>query len=329
MQSASIERILRDEGKRGVHTLVAGVSRAGERTVASLSPAGAPAPDGRTLFEIGSITKVFTGTLLADMHLRGEVDLSDPLSRHLPAADAPSWRQREPTLAELATHRSALPNTPRPLAYRELLAVLGVERGDPWAGVPQERYREMLRRTRPRRAPGGRVRYSSAGFGLLGDALAQAAGSRFEALLEERVCAPLALTDTCFEPATLPQGRSRRGAPRPPLRDWMPAAGSLRSSADDVLTFLEACLTPGTGPLGQALQLAQQPRAPINKHLSVGLGWLTLTRPGHAPIVWHNGGTWGFRSVAAFVPGDAFAVVVLANTTRSVDRLGLALVDEL
>lgn len=80
---------------------------------------GGEAPDSLSLFEIGSITKVFTGVLLADMHLCGEVALEDPLSRHLPRPP-PAWRQREPTLLELATHHSALPNTPGDLGRREL-----------------------------------------------------------------------------------------------------------------------------------------------------------------------------------------------------------------
>jgi D-alanyl-D-alanine-carboxypeptidase/D-alanyl-D-alanine-endopeptidase len=297
--------------------------------LATVAPAGTPRPDGRTLFEIGSLTKVFTGTLLAEMHLRGEVHLSDRLS-----GTGPSWRHGAPTLEELATHRSGLPNTPRPLAGRELLSVLGVLRGDPWEGVTEEDYDRMLRGTRPRQAPGGRMRYSSVGFGLLGDTLSRRAGSPFDVLLERRLCSPLALADTRIdvdEQATprLLEGRSWRGAPRPPLRDFMPAAGALRSTANDLLTFLEACLEPPSGLLGEALALAQQPRARINKHTSVGLGWLILRRRrGRPPVIWHNGGTWGFRSFAAFVPEEALAVVVLSNTTGSVDRVGFKLIEQ-
>ena len=107
----------------------------------------------------------------------------------------------------------------------------------------------------------------------------------------------------------------------------MPAAGSLRSSVHDLLTFLEACLEPPAGTLGEAIALARKPRLRVNAHLSVGLGWLVLRRRGHPPVVWHNGGTWGFRSFAGFVPGDGPAAVVLSNTTRSVDGLGFRLID--
>jgi D-alanyl-D-alanine-carboxypeptidase/D-alanyl-D-alanine-endopeptidase len=307
---------------------VVGVSRDGERTLSTLSPVRAPRPDDRTLFEIGSVTKVFTGTLLAEMATRGEVDLQDPLTRHLPTADGPSWPHRAPTLEELATHRSGLPNTPPPLVLRELLGAFGVMRGDPWEGVTARDYRRMLRRMRPRRVPGERVRYSSIGFGLLGDALTRRAGTPFDELLQERVCAPLGLSDTRIEvdaaaKPRLLEGRSPRGAPRPPLRDEMPAAGSLRSSAHDLLTFLEACVAARPG---QALALAQRPRARIGRGHSIGLGWMIVRRRRRPPMVWHNGRTWGFHTFAAFVPDEALAVVILSNTTRSVDRLGFKLV---
>ncbi|MGI9097814.1 MAG: serine hydrolase domain-containing protein [Solirubrobacteraceae bacterium] len=317
---------------RGAHTRVLGLVRPGSRTVAALYPTTAATPDCRTLFEIGSVTKVFTAVLLAEMHLRGDVQLSDSLFQHLVSTDAPSWRH-PPTLEELATHRSALGNTPRQLFRRESLAVLGLRDDDPWEGVTEEDYRGMLRAMRPRRAPGGRVRYSSVGFGLLGDALSRRANAPFDDVLRRRVCLPLGLVDTSVEveqekrPRLL-QGHSWRGAPSPPIRDWMPAAGDLRSSVGDLLSFLEACLAPPTAVIGEALALAQQPRVRVNRRLSLGLGWLILHRRGRPRVIWHGGGTWGFRSFAAFVPDEALAVVVLSNSARDVNSLGFKLVDQ-
>jgi CubicO group peptidase (beta-lactamase class C family) len=330
--AAFVERCLRDEGGRGSATRVVGVISGETQTVITARPRTTPQrDDGEPLFEIGSLTKVLTATLLADLHLRGEIGLGDPLTRHLTEAQIPRWDGRAPTLEELATHRAALPNTPPPLARRELLAAAGVLRGDPWEGVGDDDYRRMLRAMRPRRPPGGRVRYSSIGFGLLGDALARHAGTSYEALLHERICRPLGMADTVVDAGArggLLEGRSRRGAPRPPLRDCMPAAGSVRSTAPDLLRFLRACLRPPPDePLGAALALAQQPRAKINRHLSVGLGWLVLRRGEDRTVVWHNGGTWGFRSFAALVPRRQVAVVVLSNTARSVDRLGFTIVE--
>jgi serine-type D-Ala-D-Ala carboxypeptidase/endopeptidase len=108
----------------------------------------------------------------------------------------------------------------------------------------------------------------------------------------------------------------------------MPAAGSLRSSVADILSFLQACLAPPTSIAGDALALTQQRRVRVNRRLSIGLGWLILHRRGRPPVIWHAGGTWGFRSFAALVPDEALAVVVLSNSARSVNALGFKLVDQ-
>jgi serine-type D-Ala-D-Ala carboxypeptidase/endopeptidase len=114
---ADLERRLRRLGRRGHRAVVAGVVRGGQRaSCCRLLPA--QPVDERSLFEIGSITKAFTGVLLADMVLRGDVALEDPLSRHLPGRH-PTWRYRQPTLLELATHRSGLANAPRAMSRRD------------------------------------------------------------------------------------------------------------------------------------------------------------------------------------------------------------------
>ena len=103
----------------------------------------------------------------------------------------------------------------------------------------------------------------------------------------------------------------------------MPAAGSLRSSVEDMLRFLTACVHPPDGPLGAALTLAQQPQAQIRRGLQIGLCWVLLDQPPRPRVVWHNGGTWGFRAFTGFAPDLGSAAVVMSNTARSVDRLGL------
>lgn len=318
-------------GRRGHRALAAGIVRDDEQVFSGWSPAG-DQPDASTLFEIGSITKAFTGVLLADMHLRGEVSLEDPLSRYV-ASPRPAWRHREPTLLELATHRSGLPNTPKQMSRRELAYALGLRRSDPWRAVTDADYTRLVSCESPRRAPGGRMRYSSLGIGLLGDALAARAGTSYEDLLRERILGPLGMSATAI---TVPRerspkligGHSRRGRPRPPIQDLMPAAGSLRSSAGDMLRFLTACLSPPPEPPGPALVLAQQPRARIRQRLEIGLCWMIFSPPRAPKVVWHNGGTWGFRSFAGFAPEPATAAILMSNTARSVDRVGFTLIKD-
>lgn len=280
------------------------------------------------------MTKPFNGILLADMCLGGEVRLDDPISRHPPDARVPRWSAREPTLGELATHRADLPNAPHDLGRKELAFALGLRLSDPWADIDARAYREAVRRTAPRRPPGGRFRYLSLGFGLLGDALAARVGTPYEQLLQNRILSPLGLLDTAISvPAEnrqrLLQGRSRRGHPRPPLRDQMAAAGAIRTSARDLLRFLARSLAPPEGARGPALGLAMEPRAPVGRRMDIGLGWMILRGRGRPDLISHSGGTWGFRSFAGMIPDRQVGVVVLANTARSVDRLGSKLVDRL
>lgn len=303
--------------------LIEGVAAAGRRRYRG---AGA---DELSLFEIGSVSKVLTGVLLAEMALRGEVGLDDPLSRHRPGP-APAWREREPTLGELATHRSGLPNVPSSMARGEFAYGLGLSRRDPWSGVTVTEYAEAVRETAAREPPGRAFRYSSMGVGLLGDALAARAGATYDELLRDRILGPLGMDAsgvgvTQAWAGHLLAGHSARGRPRPPLADHMAAAGGVRSNARDMLTLLTAALAPADDALGRALALSQRPRAAIGRGAAIGLCWLVTRRRRGPRIVWHNGGTWGFRSFAVFAPELDRAAVVLRNRARSVDRRGYAL----
>jgi CubicO group peptidase (beta-lactamase class C family) len=278
-------------------------------------------PDGDTLFEIGSITKVFTALLLADMALEGSVALDEPLRELLAGVRVPS-RGGEICLEHLATHTSGLPRLPPGMLPRALF-----DTSNPYAQLDEDRVLAALERTRLRRAPGKRVRYSNLGPGLLGIALARRAGIGYEELLRSRVLEPLGLADTGIDvpPERLARGHSHRGRP---VSWWdfpgLAGAGALRSSANDLLRLLSACLDPPDSRLGRALALAMKPRARAGRRLQIGLGWFQLRRGGET-LVWHDGGTGGFRSIAGFVPTRRTAVVALTNSARPVHRVALRL----
>ncbi|MEN8706782.1 MAG: serine hydrolase domain-containing protein [Nocardioides marinisabuli] len=306
--------------------LVVGVrERDGSTRVVGRAREGA-VPDGRSLHEIGSVTKTFTSLLLADGAVRGEWSLDTPVRDLLPSGTrVPARDGVEITLAHLATHTSGLPSLPVP-AVRGSVDML---RGrDPYRDLTPEGLLEALGRARLRRTPGsGTVHYSNLGVGVLGQALAHATGTSYGDLVQQRVCAPLGLVDTATDDrlsdeqrSRLVPGHRRRSAPAAP---WplagMPGAGGLRSTVDDLLVYLEAQLDPGSTPLGEAVRLTQQPR--VTRGQTIGLGWLRHDRPDH--LWWHNGGTGGYRSFAGFVPAEGVAVVVLSNHARSVDPLAL------
>jgi serine-type D-Ala-D-Ala carboxypeptidase/endopeptidase len=326
------ERAMRSGRRVG---LVVGYLHGGQEHVAGygrVGPGASDVPGGGTIFEIGSVTKVFTGLLLADLAERGTVRLDDPLAGYLPASVAvPTFKGLELTLGDLASHTGGLRRNPRGTLGRWLR-----DRRNPYAGLSIEELYQGLARTRLRRRPGQRVRYSNLGAGLLGQALARAAGRPYEQLVRERICLPLGMVDTLVSPsleqaARLTVGHTRRGRPVP--RFEIPAlggAGALRSTAADMLRFLRANLDPASTPLAAQLEAIQQPRHRMGRRMEVGLGWLIFRPPDQSgPVLWHNGGTAGFRSFVAAVPGAGPAVVVLSNSARSVDRLGLRLVKEL
>jgi serine-type D-Ala-D-Ala carboxypeptidase/endopeptidase len=311
--------------------LVIGVEAAGGRGFwhRGLLPAGP-----RSIFEIGSVTKVFTTTVLADMVGEGLVQFDDPVQRHLPHGVRLPLRGRPITLEDLATHRSGLPRLPKGLLWRALTR----DRRDPYARLDDARLEAAIGVSRPRREPGGKPVYSNYGMGLLGYVLALRAGMPYERLVRARICEPLGLTDTWVEtPAAnsprIATGHTRGGRETPP---WhlaaLAGAGGLRSTAADLLAFLRLHAGRQESSLAAAARETARRRSGWGK-TGLGLGWFIVPAGRRLPwgrrrfdVLVHEGGTGGFRSVVAVVPGTGAAAVVLANQARPVGRLGLRLV---
>lgn len=280
------------------------------------------APDAHTLFEIGSITKTFTTLLLADGVVRGRWRLDTPVRELLPAGvEVPSRDGEQITLQHLATHTSGLPRSPARLGLRENLAYL--RRGtDPYADLTEQDVLDGLGGVRLRRAPGrGTPAYSNLGAGLLGIALATATGTDFGTLVRDRICASLGLSDTATDDLLTAEQRRRsavghrsRGRPADP---WplpgIPGAGALRSTATDLMRYLAAQLDPSRTALADAIRLTHA--TPPGGPTQMGLGW---HRAGSG-VLWHNGGTGGFRSIAVVDHLGGVAATTLVNQTRGAD----------
>jgi len=268
------------------------------------------------IFEIGSITKVFTALLLARMAQDGRVTLTERPFRGQPI-----------TLADLASHTAGLRRLPRGMWRRAL-----TERRDPYASFGAADLDAAVRRVRVRAR--GKLRYSNFGAGLLGHLLAERAGRPYGELLTAEVLAPLGQHETWVEvPGAevhrFADGHDRRGRRVP---HWhlgaLAGAGALRATAGDLLRFLAVQLDPPDTPLGAAVRLTHAERARRTR-LGIGLGWLRLDDKAAGGVLWHNGGTGGFRSFAGFAPGRGTAAVVLSSSARSVDRIGFELLRSL
>jgi CubicO group peptidase (beta-lactamase class C family) len=279
---------------------------------------GSPGPD--TVYEIGSVTKVFTGILLASLALDEAVRLDQPVVELLPAgASVPASGERRITLADLATHTSGLPRMPDNFEPKDPT--------NPYADYTVEKMLEFLGRVQLARAPGADYEYSNLGAGLLGYALARKAGKSYEELLKERITGPLGMKSTTITltpemRARLAPGHDASGAP---AANWdLPAfagAGALRSTAADMMRFLRANLAAGDAPPGPALALAREVRwQPPTAGQSLALLWHVSPKGVH----WHNGQTGGYHSFVAVDTANRRAIVILADTgTGAVDELGV------
>jgi D-alanyl-D-alanine-carboxypeptidase/D-alanyl-D-alanine-endopeptidase len=304
--------------------IVVGVWRGGDQI--GLWHRGELPAGPESLFEIGSITKVFTATLLADMAREGLVGIDDRVSLHLPPGVEMPLRGREITLADLSSHRSGLPALPKGL----LVPALTTRRRGPYADWDAARLEAAIPRTRPRREPEKRFRYSNYGLGLLGYVLARRAGISYDELLRQRIAGPLGRQDT----GTALDGGRLAGPHRISGRetshwhfDALAGAGALRSTARDLLAFLRLHADRSSdGPLAVAARETQRPRTRLGRG-HIGLGWMILPPVRRFPfeLLMHEGGTGGFRSFAGRVPDRELGVVVLTNQARAVGRLGLRL----
>jgi CubicO group peptidase (beta-lactamase class C family) len=311
--------------RREIGIVVGVIDASGTRVQArgGAGPADSPALTGDTVFEIGSITEVFTAIVLADMVRRNEVRLADPVGKYLPGVAVPTRGGRSITLEDLATHRSGLPRVPSNLDRKA---------SNPYASYTPLHLHEFLSGYELTRDVGAQYEYSILNGGLLGEALARRAGQSYEELVRARVLDPLGMTATAITltpalRARLAVGHAASGAAAP---SWdfaaLAGAAALRSTAHDLLKFLGANLQPD-GPLAGALEDAQASRGGTGRRQQhIGLGWY-MRQTGTRQVLWHDGETGGYHAFIGFDPGAAVGVVVLQNQAVSIDDIGLKVID--
>ena len=284
------------------------------------------APDVDTVFEIGSVSKVFTGVLTQEVIRLGLLDEQTSVAELMPSGAEVPEGVAAIRVVDLLGQMSGLPRMPSNFEP--------ANPQDPFADYSADKLYEYLSTVDLQRAPGEAYDYSNVGFGLLGHLVGLKAGLSYEQMVAEWVAAPLGMTRTSVLPSAADQTNkaSGHGEDLAPVGDWsfdaLAGAGALRSTAADMVRFAQANLSPGEGVPGQALGKAQQ----IIGERPGGLmasGWhvgLALEVEGADRVLWHNGQTGGYHSFLAVDVDEGLGVVVLSNTAGMVfDQLGAAL----
>lgn len=289
------------------------------------------APDADTVFEIGSISKVFTGTAFAGLIDAGVVALDEPVSALLPGWHIPEYQGRVITLKDLVTHRSGLPRMPgtdlRGVVDLLLMRVLR----DPYKYRTPETVRAFLADYELPRAPGEVDEYSNLGVGLLGYALAQRSQQSYEAMIVRMICDPLGMKDTRIQMTPEMTARDSQGYIGPlkwkalhlffkmqhwTMTDAYQGCGGIRSTVHDMLKYVRANLQAPEGPLGKALARVQTPLAETSEIPDCKTGFALMEwhiKGLDEPMYWHNGGTSGYSSYMAFCRKQQAGIVMLAS----------------
>ena len=373
--SSQIEKIAQDYVKKKKNKgLVIGIVQGDGTEIkgfGKLSNKQALSPDENTLFEIGSITNVFTTSMMMVESQAGKFGLGHRIQEYLPeGVEAPKFHPYlcvemtlppntndyesnriiscrphpyQPdvciTFCDLATHSSGLPNSPKGLYPWNPLHYLA-QKKNPYEDYTKEEMYEKLHKYELSNEPGIYFKYSRLGIALLGNIIADLTGQTYGEVLDKTILRPLLMEDTRLELSKqqlsrLAPGHNRKGQV---IEHWeykgMAPAGGLKSSGADMVKFLQANLTTDNLALREAFEQAQQSRLEthqrkLDRPTWIGYGWFvsTLSEATNLPVVWHNGGTGGFRAFIGFTKDSQTGVVLLSNSANSLDEMGFEILE--
>ncbi len=280
--------------------------------------------DENTIYEIGSITKVFTGIMLAKQVLDGDVKMDDGVNGLLPdSIDIPVMGDDEITLGDLSDHTSGLPKMP--------LNFKPANPQNPYADYSVRQMYEFIENYQPTREVGSEYAYSNLAMGLLGHVLANNKNTTYEKMLIQTIADPLGMDDTRIElTERMKENLALGHRDEKVVENWdiptLAGAGAIRSSAYDMAKFISANLGYENTPLTEPMKLSQKIRHDKAGDMSVGKAWHIKTGK-DGDIIWHNGGTGGYKAFAGLVKETGKGVVILTNSAKSVDDIGFKLLD--
>jgi CubicO group peptidase (beta-lactamase class C family) len=297
--------------------------------------------NGDSVFFIGSVTKTFTALLLLDMVERGEVKLDDPVAKYLPSSvKMPSYRGREITLVDLATHAAGLPFNPDNM--------IGADAREQYESYTEERMYAFLSSCRLSRAPGTEYAYSNLGSALLGHVLARRANGTYESLLIERICQPLGMNSTCITPTPeqrvrMAMGHDEKGKSSPPFKlDVYAPAGNIHSTVNDLLKYTSAQVGLAPSTLTSAIEKSHVFRIEdthgipgLGDDFRMGrtaMGWVDRNafQPPGMELWGHAGGAGSYHAWVGFDRKQRRGVVVLSTANDlSVEAVGWTILQRL
>ena len=284
-------------------------------------------PTPNTIFEIGSITKTFTATLLAYYVNEGKVKLTDPIIKYLPDSVAKNPALKPVTLQSLSNHTSGFSRVPDNLDFSTADAAL-----NPYKNYNKQQLFAYLKTCKLNSLPGERYDYSNLGVGLLGTILSQVSGKTFEQMVTDIICKPLTMQSTVQHLSPARQTNfatvyNTTGNVTPAWDfDVLAPCGALHSSVNDLLTYVKVNMSPPAGKLGKALELTHH--ITFSKDAKLGLAWHIILVDG-IEYYFHNGGTYGSSSFLAFNTQKNLAVVILSNAAESTDAIGTGILKAL
>ncbi|MFT3827560.1 MAG: serine hydrolase [Chitinophagaceae bacterium] len=284
-------------------------------------------PGGNTLFEIGSLSKTFTATLLADLVEKGKINLSDPVNKYLPdSIPALQFNGKPITIASLSNHSSGLPRMPGNIFFSSIP-------DNPYVKYDDAKLFAFLKRFKTTREPGAEYEYSNLAVGLLGVIIERVSGRSYEQQLKAVICKPLGLKQTTVtigktDSAYFAQGYDAQAQIKP-VHSWefisLAGAGAIRSGVNDLLLYAKAQVNAARTPLSKAIQLTHQQTFEFGQ-TRVALGW-HINSFNNKSYMGHNGQTGGYCSSMLVDPVSGKAVVILINSNADMKLLPYQLID--
>lgn len=279
-------------------------------------------PSATTIYEIGSISKTFTGILFAKAILDKKVTANDPVKKHLGEAYSNLvYKDKNIELIHLANHSSRIHRIPY-----NLTASPGFDQLNPYANYNKAMVLKYVSEIKPDTFPGVKNEYSNLGMGLLGIILEQVYGKSYEELMSEYICRPLQMNDTKLN---LSEEQTDRFA-TPYTQEgvetvhWdlgaLPGAGGIRSTAADMIKFVQANIEESI----PAFKLSHNSTFNDGNN-NIALAWHLFTTRKSNEMIWHNGRTGGFAGFCGFIKSKNVGVVVLSNSGNPCDQVALGI----